>query len=683
MSIVYKKFKPQDYAIVPFNAHKQYNFISSSAPLNSITPYSTQWTSESIDLHTNGNIKYNQIDHLFYRNFKKINNISSGDKYLGQDDINYLKHKRVLYKEANILSIPTGLYGYEIRPTSLYMSSSTHEFKDDGHGNIILKDVDLSKYETDIRSNILNIGPVKGFERYDLNVYDGYLVDGVNQYFYLDGVKKINTVTHYSTPEGDEYDDSYFFNLLKYKNVQFSEQTLINNKFPCIDFDPPSNSNSHLTIGHKEDFNFNPGDDFTISFWVNTGKPTAAQLSFTMNAVSASNTNNEDLELISSLGDTRTYRSSTSSNGTILAPGIIAYSGKIQSSVLKANNLQVAINHVNGHNGGIIATRIGSTLTMTQKQTERSVGTVGNTTVTATSHFDALVAGTVATQFTGGNDTDYYLVSKSTTKDDLPPNNPFKLNNLAPAAHSIPYQSPAEPQFPFEIYAFNKEIFFKRSDGEVVTTYSASFTPGIQQHITCRVQSSQMEIFINGVGLGMSGSDRSVKQTQNTANIYIASKGEKRQHLSGCMSQINIFNKALNNDKIFSCYESENNSPYIGNIFYRNGFITITHPGYTTTPQDFIDTLQFQGSHQIYEHEYQCTIEEHEYNNTTNISARKIGSKAEEELANFQTSSAFKPYITTVGLYNEDNELLVVGKMAQPIRISNETDTTIVLRWDT
>jgi len=52
-------------------------------------------------------------------------------------------------------------------------------------------------------------------------------------------------------------------------------------------------------------------------------------------------------------------------------------------------------------------------------------------------------------------------------------------------------------------------------------------------------------------------------------------------------------------------------------------------------------------------------------------------------MAGFQTSSAFQPYITTVGLYNENNELLVVGKLGQPIKASGETDTTIVLRWDT
>ena len=55
----------------------------------------------------------------------------------------------------------------------------------------------------------------------------------------------------------------------------------------------------------------------------------------------------------------------------------------------------------------------------------------------------------------------------------------------------------------------------------------------------------------------------------------------------------------------------------------------------------------------------------------------------ERELANFTTSSYFKPYVTTIGLYNENNDLLVVGKLGQPIRMSDETDTTFIMRWDT
>ena len=203
-------------------------------------------------------------------------------------------------------------------------------------------------------------------------------------------------------------------------------------------------------------------------------------------------------------------------------------------------------------------------------------------------------------------------------------------------------------------------------------------------HFSFKVLNNAMAIFKNG-SLLTSGLDETKKQTQNRANVYIGSKGNKEKFLNGSMSQINIFNKALTNTQITNHYTSENGSPYIGNVFYKNGFVTITHPKYISaldTSDGIINTLQFQGSHQIYEHEYQCTIGEHEYNNTTNISARRRGSIDEDQIAGFQTSSAFKPYVTTIGLYNENNELLVVGKLASPIKMSNETDTTFVVRWD-
>ena len=550
----FKKFTPQDYAIVPFNAHKQYNFVSSSASSNSINHYTGKWTSESIDLHGPGAIKYSQIDNLFYRNFNKIDNISSGDKYFGHDDLNYLKHQRKLYEHFRVLSIPMGLYGAEIKSKSFYLKSDNIEIKDDGYGNLIGYNTDLDDFEIDVRSRILDIGPINGFKRYDLNVYDGYTIDGRDQYFYLDGVKRINPISSYSTPEGDEYDDSYFHNLLQYKNVNFSSQTLSGGGFPCIDFN--STISPSIKVGHKGDFNFNKNDDFTISFWAK-------------------------------------------------------------------------INH-------------------------------------------------------GGGGTSY-LVSKSTTKEANPGNFP-QLHNSASNPYNTPYEIEAEPQFPFEIYAEGSNIYFSRSDGKTTTTINGTFTLNTITHFACRVKDGTMAIFKNGLSI-VTGTDNTKNQTQNTANVYVGSKGDKEKHLNGFMSQIQIYNKAITDTQIGAHLGRGNSSPYIGNIFYKNGFVTITHPEFLgmldTTGNGVIQSLQFQGSHQIYEHEYQCTIEEHEFNNTSNISARKIGSINEEEIAGFQTSSAFKPYVTTVGLYNEDNELLVVGKMAQPLRMSNETDTTIVLRWDT
>lgn len=46
------------------------------------------------------------------------------------------------------------------------------------------------------------------------------------------------------------------------------------------------------------------------------------------------------------------------------------------------------------------------------------------------------------------------------------------------------------------------------------------------------------------------------------------------------------------------------------------------------------------------------------------------------------TGSAFEPYITTVGLYNDANELLAVAKLGQPIPKSNKTDMTVVVKID-
>jgi hypothetical protein len=49
----------------------------------------------------------------------------------------------------------------------------------------------------------------------------------------------------------------------------------------------------------------------------------------------------------------------------------------------------------------------------------------------------------------------------------------------------------------------------------------------------------------------------------------------------------------------------------------------------------------------------------------------------------FVTGSEFSPYVTTVGLYNEGNELVVVGKFPRPIPISLQTDTTYIINFDT
>jgi hypothetical protein len=98
--------------------------------------------------------------------------------------------------------------------------------------------------------------------------------------------------------------------------------------------------------------------------------------------------------------------------------------------------------------------------------------------------------------------------------------------------------------------------------------------------------------------------------------------------------------------------------------------------------------LSFKNEHIIYENEVRCVIKESEFNlsyNPTLVS----GSYISGSLKYFATGSIlpsgsyFTPYVTTLGLYNSNNELLAVAKFGKPMLISPDTDMTFVVKYDT
>ena len=91
-------------------------------------------------------------------------------------------------------------------------------------------------------------------------------------------------------------------------------------------------------------------------------------------------------------------------------------------------------------------------------------------------------------------------------------------------------------------------------------------------------------------------------------------------------------------------------------------------------------TMSFQSQTTIYQNEVRCHINENDFNYTQNPSATVSGSFGAYE--NCITGSDFRPYATTVGLYNDKNELLVVGKLSTPYPIPSNTDMTFVIKWD-
>lgn len=278
-----------------------------------------------------------------------------------------------------------------------------------------------------------------------------------------------------------------------------------------------------------------------------------------------------------------------------------------------------------------------------------------------------------------------YIISKSTTKKSIITPNISTPTNTTGSSQIINVES--EPQYPFEIYYQSQSIHFSRFDGTIISSVSTIATSSNidMLHIICQKSESNLELYINGNKLATSTDNTTL--TQNTADLFIGNKGGKTNYYTGSLAQIMIFDDNLSQTQINNLSQSIDNKPYVGNIFYSNGLATITKPNYQKIinpgegDQNF--SLQYQGTHLIYENEYQCMIEQHEYDYTMNPTVRKTRSQYGEELADFATGSYFRPYVTTIGLYNEDQELLAVGKLGQAIRMNDETDMTFVVRYDT
>ena len=156
-----------------------------------------------------------------------------------------------------------------------------------------------------------------------------------------------------------------------------------------------------------------------------------------------------------------------------------------------------------------------------------------------------------------------------------------------------------------------------------------------------------------------------------------------------------------------------------GNIFYGHGLIVITNDGTTAAAggygtglygtavygggtgtnsvlENIINTsnitCSFSSSYTIYETQYKCTISENDFNFTLNPSTTNGSTEITSSIGNFYTpgqylndnvtGSEFNPYVTTVGLYNDNQELLAIGKLSQPLPTSPTTDTTILINID-
>tara|TARA_Y100001937_G_C7108252_1_gene326154 strand:+ start:8 stop:1753 length:1746 start_codon:yes stop_codon:yes gene_type:complete len=286
----------------------------------------------------------------------------------------------------------------------------------------------------------------------------------------------------------------------------------------------------------------------------------------------------------------------------------------------------------------------------------------------------------------------------------------------------------SDSQFPFDISVYNQtagakngQIIFEFNDGRddrresQIISSSTKYNDNewhnvIVHHSTAgagnnRFSTGEYEMYIDGTKVGVERGTISKFRLQNESDITIMCDKtlDEKNNLtnsgtSGSFDEVRIYSTDLSSDNIFSlsnnhvisgsAYQTRN----VGYVYYQKGLIVITDPrpkyqncflgngagDYTDKGFEFT----YKSTKRIKQQSFLCEIGRNQFNVSQNNTLRKGGDDLQNELQDFVTGSDFRPYITSVGLYNDEGDLLAIAKMGSPLKKRQDVDVTIDVRLD-
>ena len=136
-----------------------------------------------------------------------------------------------------------------------------------------------------------------------------------------------------------------------------------------------------------------------------------------------------------------------------------------------------------------------------------------------------------------------------------------------------------------------------------------------------------------------------------------------------------------------------------GNIFYKNLQMVVSSPmpKYSSGSGAFNEEFEvkYRGQHKIYENEVLVRVPRDianvPMNPTANYRPATVGDICAPNHQNIPTgelrkplfvSGTLKPYITTIGLYDENARMLAIGKLSTPVQKLDDVDMNFIVRWD-
>ncbi len=257
-------------------------------------------------------------------------------------------------------------------------------------------------------------------------------------------------------------------------------------------------------------------------------------------------------------------------------------------------------------------------------------------------------------------------------------------------------------RYPFDIEVLNQDagvtengkIRFRRSDG-VITYSSASATQftGSQFHIVAQKSGSYLELWVDGTR-EIKSLDSVPGEVLNYSKLMFGSMNRNLHNaLSGSVDEVRIYNYGLSETAIKSLANNHflSGSAYqtsvAGNVFYKSGQVVISSPmpkyqkalGQGGNDTNAIWGVDYKGTHTIYENEVLVEVPAGHSNVSMNPTALQ---RANTDRLKKEFTGSLTPYITTIGLYNNDAQLLAIGKLAQPIAKRSDVDMNFIVRWD-
>ena len=271
------------------------------------------------------------------------------------------------------------------------------------------------------------------------------------------------------------------------------------------------------------------------------------------------------------------------------------------------------------------------------------------------------------------------------------------------------------PNYPFKVSVFNQtagskngKLEFQFFDGredkrESLTVTSSKINDNSWHNIIVNHTGGQsggtMKWYLDGTQVGGNVGTHVRRPIGNEDDVTImCHDGMGDTGTSGSIDEIRFYNTNLSSDNIASlnnnhvisgsAYQTRN----VGYTFYQKGLIVVTDPrpkyqncflgdgDFNYTGKGFEFT--YNSTKQIEQQSILCEIGRGEFNVSSNNTLRITQDENEPTLRNFVTSSDFRPYVTQIGLYNDNGELLAVGKMGSPMKKRQDVDVTVDVRLD-